>query len=279
MKNQYHLPAWVLLLLAALLSAQAASGSLLRYGRWGSYFFLVLLLLSVAYGTYRCWLSRKLHRVEIRYLREFEQTHAWLYRVLQKEIRAMLEVTDNMEKDSTRWFYQGVLQLRQKGKQLLQLLHQLQDQSVIQSGERLPLPEQSDISGYLDGLTEDLPKGLTESTIINNQDKAFLLAVIRIVEERLADEKFGSRELNQALNMSRSNLFRKLKALTGQSATSFIRNRRLEQARTLLSITNMNVSEVAYAVGFGSPKYFSRVFHTAFGMAPSMVPKRKRTKK
>jgi len=106
-------------------------------------------------------------------------------------------------------------------------------------------------------------------------DEIFLQKVLRIVETQMNDEAFGMPQLCKSLNMSRSNLFRKIKALTGQSVTEFIRNMRLEKARELLYTTDMNVAELSYAVGFGSPNYFSRVFHEAFGMSPGEVRKRR----
>ena len=98
-----------------------------------------------------------------------------------------------------------------------------------------------------------------------------LAKVRREIEAQMGDEDFGMPQLCKALNMSRTNLFRKLKALTGKSATDFIRNLRLEKARELLETTEMNVTEVSYAVGFGSPNYFSRAFQEAFGVAPGKV--------
>ncbi len=102
-------------------------------------------------------------------------------------------------------------------------------------------------------------------------DDLFLQKALGIVEAKMADEDFGMPQLCKALNMSRTNLFRKLKALTGKSATDFIRSLRLEKAKELLETTDMNVTEVSYAVGFGGPNYFSRVFQEAFGVAPSEV--------
>ncbi|MEZ4963432.1 MAG: AraC family transcriptional regulator [Saprospiraceae bacterium] len=106
-----------------------------------------------------------------------------------------------------------------------------------------------------------------------NPEELFLQKVIRIVEANLADEDFGMHELCRAVNMSRSHLFRKLKAITGKSTTVFIRTLRLKKAKELLMTTDLNVSEVAYNVGFNNPKYFSRVFVEEFGVAPSEVRK------
>jgi len=104
-------------------------------------------------------------------------------------------------------------------------------------------------------------------------DERFLQKVVRLIESQMSREEFDMPALCEALHMSRTNLFRKLKALTGQSATDFIRALRLEKARLLLETTEMTVAEVAYAVGFGSPNYFSRVFQEAYGVAPSAVRK------
>ncbi|MCB9317591.1 MAG: response regulator [Lewinellaceae bacterium] len=100
-------------------------------------------------------------------------------------------------------------------------------------------------------------------------DQLFLQKVSKIVEAQMADENFGMPELCKALHMSRSNLFRKLKALTGRSVTVFIRTIRLEKAKELLETTDMTVSEACYAVGFNSANYFSKVFQEEFGVQPS----------
>ena len=71
--------------------------------------------------------------------------------------------------------------------------------------------------------------------------------------------------------MSRSQLFRKIKALTGQSPSLFIRAIRLERGKELLQTTEMSISEIAYEVGFSTPAYFSDAFLEAFGVRPSEV--------
>ena len=76
----------------------------------------------------------------------------------------------------------------------------------------------------------------------------FLNKITRIIEEHLANEKFGVSELAQASGMSRSNLLRKIQKLTGLSASQFIRKLRLEHAMDLLRESSMNVSEVSYQV-------------------------------
>jgi len=71
------------------------------------------------------------------------------------------------------------------------------------------------------------------------------------------------------LGISRTNLHRKLKALTGTSATEFIRKIRLQRAAQLVQQNTLTVSEIAYQVGFESLSYFSKSFQEEFGMSPS----------
>lgn len=98
--------------------------------------------------------------------------------------------------------------------------------------------------------------------------EGFLGVVHQTLEIHLSDENFGIAELCSTLNISRTKLYRKLKTLTGQSASHYIRHLRLTVAKQLLEETEMNVSEVAYKVGFSSPSYFSQMFKEKFGFAP-----------
>jgi AraC-like DNA-binding protein len=100
-------------------------------------------------------------------------------------------------------------------------------------------------------------------------DDTFLLNAIRIVKERSHDSGFGTDQLCEALHVSRSNLHRKLKALTGQSTTEFIRSLRIYRAAELLKQRGVAVSEVAYQVGFENASYFSRAFREQMGSSPS----------
>jgi signal transduction histidine kinase/DNA-binding response OmpR family regulator/ligand-binding sensor domain-containing protein len=104
-------------------------------------------------------------------------------------------------------------------------------------------------------------------------EDAFLQKIRGIVMERLSESDFEIDRLAQGVGMSRSQLFRKIKALTGQSPSLFIRAIRLQHGRQLLLSTEMNVSEVAYEVGFSTPAYFSDAFFEAFGVRPSQLKK------
>lgn len=100
------------------------------------------------------------------------------------------------------------------------------------------------------------------------RDQKFLEQAIRIVEDKMTDPSFGVQDFVKEMGMSRSLLHKKLTALTEQSATEFINHFRLKKALKLLKSTDLNISEIAYSVGFNDPKYFSRVFSKQYGDAP-----------
>jgi ligand-binding sensor domain-containing protein/signal transduction histidine kinase/DNA-binding response OmpR family regulator len=102
----------------------------------------------------------------------------------------------------------------------------------------------------------------------NSIDANFLKDAIRIVEENLSNFEFTHDDLFEALNTSKSTLYRKIKSLTGFSPSEFIRNIRLKHACLMLKSGTGNISEVAYDVGFNDPKYFSTCFKNEFGMTP-----------
>ena len=94
-----------------------------------------------------------------------------------------------------------------------------------------------------------------------------------IILENLANEQFGVSELAGTMNMSRSNLLRKIKKQTQLSASQFIRQVRLEKGMELLKETSFTVSEVSYQVGFGSASYFIKCFREQYGYPPGEVGK------
>jgi AraC-like DNA-binding protein len=106
---------------------------------------------------------------------------------------------------------------------------------------------------------------------VTSMDDTFLQKAIALVEERMGDEAFGIDDLRSGLNMSHSQVHRKLTALTNQSPGEFIRYLRLHRAMDLLKGGAGTVAEIAYQVGFSDPSYFSRRFHQQFGVTPSEV--------
>jgi signal transduction histidine kinase/DNA-binding response OmpR family regulator/ligand-binding sensor domain-containing protein len=99
----------------------------------------------------------------------------------------------------------------------------------------------------------------------------FLRKAIINIENNLDNSDFGTLQLARQSGMSESQLYRKLKALTGKSTALFIRSVRLQKARELLKTTSLNVSEIAYMTGFNDPAWFSRVFREEFGKSPGGV--------
>jgi len=99
-------------------------------------------------------------------------------------------------------------------------------------------------------------------------DEKFLKKAVEIVEIHINDENFDLVKLRKEMNMSRSTLFRKLHALTGQSPTEFIRTIRLKRAASLLKQKFGNVTQVSLEVGFNNLSYFNRSFKKLFGLSP-----------
>ena len=97
----------------------------------------------------------------------------------------------------------------------------------------------------------------------------FLQKLRKTVLENLDDASLGAEQLSRAVNLSTSQLYRKLSALTGNPPNIFIRKIRLQRALEMLKTTDLNISEIAYKVGFNDPNYFSRAFSKQFGEPPS----------
>ena len=107
----------------------------------------------------------------------------------------------------------------------------------------------------------------------SNPEDVFLQKVRRIIDMNLGDETFGLTRLCEALAMSRSQLFRKMKALTNEAPSIYIRDYRLQRGKHLLENTDLLVSDIAYQVGFKDPAYFSFTFHQVYGTSPSAMRK------
>jgi signal transduction histidine kinase/CheY-like chemotaxis protein len=100
-------------------------------------------------------------------------------------------------------------------------------------------------------------------------DKEFLEKVQKVMESQLSNSEFTADDMASQLAVSRMQLYRKLKSITGLSSLEYIKNYRLQTARVLLSSSKLQVAEVAYSVGFNNAKYFSKCYKELFGMLPS----------
>lgn len=102
----------------------------------------------------------------------------------------------------------------------------------------------------------------------NETDKTFAAQLRKIIQDHLSDNEFNVERIGDEIGLSRVQLYRKVKALTGYSPVEMLRKARLTRARHLLRTTEKTVSEVAYAVGFSTPSYFSKCYKDEFGESP-----------
>src|SRR6185312_5551496 len=100
---------------------------------------------------------------------------------------------------------------------------------------------------------------------ISDEYKAFLEQCMRVIENHLTDDQFSIKVLATEIGMSHSNLYRKIKAVSGQSVTSFVRFIRLRKAAEIFINTENNVNETAFMVGFNDVKYFRSQFFKLYG--------------
>ena len=120
-------------------------------------------------------------------------------------------------------------------------------------------------------LSQVLSKGVEDDEIgnISNEiDKSFLKQLRKIIQENLANSDLSVEQIGDEIGLSRVQLYRKVKALTGNSPVEIVRKARLTRARHLLQTTERTVSEIAYSVGFSTPSYFSKCYKEEFGENP-----------
>ncbi|MCR5077128.1 MAG: substrate-binding domain-containing protein [Prevotella sp.] len=110
--------------------------------------------------------------------------------------------------------------------------------------------------------TEDFGK------LSNETDKTFATQLRKIIQENLADSELSVERIGDEIGLSRVQLYRKVKALTGYSPVEMLRKARLTRARHMLQTTDKTVAEVAYSVGFSTPSYFSKCYKEEFGENP-----------
>ena len=103
----------------------------------------------------------------------------------------------------------------------------------------------------------------------NETDKTFVSQLRKIIQENLGNSEFNVERIGDEIGLSRVQLYRKVKALTGHSPVEMLRKARLMRARHLLQTTDKSVSEVAYAVGFSTPSYFSKCYKEEFDLQPA----------
>lgn len=109
----------------------------------------------------------------------------------------------------------------------------------------------------------------TPEVEIDDLDRKLLDEIKETIEENMVDSDFNVSMLQEKMGMGNKQLYRKLKALTGQTPVEYIRDMRMQKAAKLLKAGKFSVSEVMYTVGFSNSSYFSKCFSKAFGMTPT----------
>ncbi len=111
---------------------------------------------------------------------------------------------------------------------------------------------------------------------ISLANKQFLDCCIEIVENNLANPDFNVQVLAKRSNMSYSNLYKKVRSISGMSISAFIRAIRLKKAAVLMLSTENTINEIAFEVGIHDIKYFREKFKSIYGMSPSIYIKKYR---
>ncbi|NNM09470.1 MAG: helix-turn-helix domain-containing protein [Flavobacteriaceae bacterium] len=109
------------------------------------------------------------------------------------------------------------------------------------------------------------PKDISVTSV----DEQLLEDIQKIIDTRITEPDFTVGPFAEELGLSRMQLHRKLKALTGLSASEFIRSQRLKSSTKLMETSDRSISEIAYSVGFNSPSYFIKCFKEAYGLTPT----------
>lgn len=109
-------------------------------------------------------------------------------------------------------------------------------------------------------------KTKTQTTTLDNE---FIQKMLNYIHENISETDLSVELLASKVFLSRSQLYRKIKTLTGVSVNEFIRNVRLEKAKELLELGNDNINEISYKVGFAYPAYFTKCFKTRYGHPPT----------
>jgi AraC-like DNA-binding protein len=105
---------------------------------------------------------------------------------------------------------------------------------------------------------------------VTSLDEKLIESAVKYVEKNMARADLSVEELSRQLGMSRVHLYKRMRQITGKTPIEFIRVLRLKRAAQLLRESQLNVSEIAYQVGFNNPKYFANYFKQEFGVLPSV---------
>ncbi len=148
-------------------------------------------------------------------------------------------------------------------ERVVNTLWNLKPEDVPAASEPTVTSEVSDTSEPSDNTDDDEPVAVSH----------FITRFKEVIESRLEDSNVSVEDLAADMNLSRVQLYRKVKAVSGASPVELLRTARLNRAYQLLLTSDKSVSEVAYAVGFTAPSYFTKCFKEEYGMVPGDVRK------
>ncbi|SHJ36707.1 substrate-binding domain-containing protein [Pseudozobellia thermophila] len=114
---------------------------------------------------------------------------------------------------------------------------------------------------------------IEDTDSFGNIEQQFIGKLNTLINENLGNSDFSVENLAESLNISRVQLYRKVKAMMGISISDYIGNLRLEKAKSMLEKTSLTISEIAYSNGFSSPNYFSTAFKGKYGKSPASFRK------
>ncbi|WP_337645154.1 substrate-binding domain-containing protein [Prevotella sp.] len=109
---------------------------------------------------------------------------------------------------------------------------------------------------------------------LGSRDQTFINRLRDSIRQNMGDSDFTVERLGEEVGLSRVQLYRKVKALTGQTPVDLLKKARLERARLLVEKTDKSISEIAYEVGFTAPSYFNKCFKDEFGVSPGVLRER-----
>jgi len=110
----------------------------------------------------------------------------------------------------------------------------------------------------------------------NPREATFLKKVNEVISSNIENRQFDANHLSEIMNMSRTQLFRRLKPIIRQSPGSYIRTIKLQKAKELFETTDLRISEVAYKTGFETASHFTKVFTKQYGVKPSLFCRKKK---
>lgn len=170
-------------------------------------------------------------------------------------------------------------QLSAINEQLSQTNEQLMHEKEVAERQRDELEEQRDKIIEISLSQKDEAEEPADDDVIDGNEKhfrrenEFFNKFIASINEHLSDSDLSVEDIGEEMCLSRVQLYRKVKALTGKSPVEIIREERLRRGHQLLADSSLTISEIAYRVGFSSPSYFAKCYKDMFGKSPTNVQK------